>query len=65
MAALVGFAVRTGLTLWLLVLVYQGSRVALVVVLALLYIENELSALIIKWTDAVDRRTRHARDLKG
>jgi len=56
--AVVSFVLRTALTIWLLVLVYQGSRIALVVVLALLYIESELAALIIKWTDAVERRTR-------
>ena len=44
---LVQFLARTALTVWLLVLVYRGSRVALVVVLGLICVVIELHALVV------------------
>jgi len=47
---LVPFIGRTALTIWLLILVYQGSRVALVVSLALIFLMLELAGWVLKWT---------------
>jgi len=45
----VSLVVRTALTVYLLVLVYQGSRLALVTILALMALAIELHALLRRW----------------
>jgi hypothetical protein len=45
------FIIRTALTIYLLVLVYRGSRVALVLLLSAIYITLEVLPIVLRLQD--------------